>query len=67
MEKSIESIWKEGFLKKNALVAPTIYDLYNKKSIHISDQFNRLFIIKLIASGVLSVFALVAGFWMGRP
>jgi len=32
MEKSIESIWKEGFLDHTALVAPKLNDLYNKKS-----------------------------------
>ena len=32
MEKSIESIWKEGFLDHNALVAPKLNDLYNQKS-----------------------------------
>jgi hypothetical protein len=32
MEKSIESIWKEGFLDHNALVAPKLNNLYNQKS-----------------------------------
>jgi hypothetical protein len=31
MEKSIENIWKEGFLKNDALVAPTLNNLYNQK------------------------------------
>jgi len=39
MEKSIESIWKEGFLKNNELVVPKLNDLYNQKSIHLIDQF----------------------------
>lgn len=39
MEKSIESIWKEGFLKDDALVAPKVNDLYNQKSIHLLDDF----------------------------
>ena len=43
MEKSIESIWKEGFLQKNAMVAPKLNNLYNKKSIHIIDKFKRMF------------------------
>lgn len=62
MEKSIESIWKEGFLQKNAMVAPKLNNLYNKKSIHIIDKFKRMFRINLIALVVFSVFILVASF-----
>lgn len=62
MEKSIESIWKEGFLQKNAMVAPKLNNLYNKKSIHIIDKFKRMFRINLIALVVFSVFVLVASF-----
>lgn len=32
MEKSIESIWNEGFLNNEILVAPKLNNLYNKKS-----------------------------------
>jgi len=49
MEKSIESIWKEGFLKDDALIAPKLNDLYNQKSIHIVDKFKRMYKINLIA------------------
>ena len=48
MEKSIESIWKEGFLKSDALVAPKLNDLYNQKSEHVVDKVNRLYTINLI-------------------
>jgi hypothetical protein len=48
MEKSIETIWKEGFLKSDILVAPKLNDLYNKKSEHIVDKFTRMFRINLI-------------------
>ena len=54
MEKSIENIWKEGFLKSDALVAPKINDLYNQKSKHVIDKFKRAFKINLI---VIVVFA----------
>ena len=67
MEKSIESIWKEGFLKKDALVAPKIMDLYNKKSIHVIDKFRRMFKINLIAIVVFSSVFLVVSFYMGIP
>lgn len=43
MEKSIESMWKEGFLNSNALIAPKVNDIYNKKSIHIIEKFERMF------------------------
>jgi hypothetical protein len=49
MEKSIETIWKEGFLKSDVLVAPKLNNLYNKKSQHIVDKFTRMFKINLIA------------------
>ncbi len=42
MEKSIENIWKDGFLKGEALVAPKVNDLYNRKSVHITDKFVRM-------------------------
>ena len=38
MEKSIETIWKEGFMKDDALVAPKLNDLYNQKSANIIDK-----------------------------
>ena len=67
MEKSIESIWKEGFLNKNALVAPKIMDLYNRKSIHIIDKFKRMFKINLIAIVVFSSVFLVVSYFIGIP
>jgi len=56
MEKSIETIWKEGFLKKDALIAPKLNDLYNQKSIDIVDKFRRMYKINIVA---IIVFALV--------
>ena len=49
MEKSIESIWKEGFLKSDALVAPKLNNLYGQKSIDIVDKFKRMYQINIIA------------------
>jgi hypothetical protein len=49
MEKSIETIWKEGFLKDDALVAPKLNDLYNQKSIDIVEKFKRMYKINRIA------------------
>jgi len=67
MEKSIENIWKEGFLKSDALVAPKINNLYNQKSIHIIDKFKRMFKINLIAIVAFSFAFLVVSFIIGIP
>ena len=67
MEKSIENIWKDGFLKSDALVAPKINNLYNQKSIHIIDKFKRMFRINLIAIVVFSFVFLVVSFFVGIP
>tara|TARA_B100000809_G_scaffold28758_1_gene24956 strand:- start:1249 stop:1890 length:642 start_codon:yes stop_codon:yes gene_type:complete len=67
MEKSIESIWKEGFLQKNAMVAPKLNNLYNKKSIHIIDKFKRMFKINLNALIVFSFVVLPVSFFVKIP
>jgi len=56
MDKSIETIWKEGFLKKDALIAPKLNDLYNQKSIDIVDKFRRMYTINIIG---LVLFAII--------
>ncbi len=67
MEKSIERIWKDGFLEGNALVAPKINNLYNQKSIHIIDKFKRMFKINLIAIVAFSFVFLIVSFFVGIP
>tara|TARA_R110002126_G_C10451250_1_gene499614 strand:+ start:68 stop:724 length:657 start_codon:yes stop_codon:yes gene_type:complete len=67
MEKSIENIWKEGFLESDALVAPKINNLYNQKSIHIIDKFKRMFKINLIAIVAFSFAFLIVSFFVGIP
>ncbi len=67
MEKSIESIWKQGFLDNNAMVAPKLNNLYNQKSIHIIDKFKRMFKINLNALLVFSFFVLVISFLVKLP
>jgi hypothetical protein len=67
MEKSIESIWKEGFLQKNAMVAPKLNNLYNKKSIHIIDKFKRMFKINLNALVIFSFVLLPVSFFVKIP
>lgn len=67
MERSIENIWKEGFLKSDGLVAPRINNLYNQKSIHIIDKFKRMFKINLIAIVAFSFVFLLVSFFVGIP
>jgi len=67
MEKSIENIWKEGFLKSDELVAPKINDLYRKKSIHVIDKFKRMFKINLIAIVMFSFVFLIISYFVGIP
>jgi hypothetical protein len=55
MEKSIETIWKKGFLDDSALIAPKVNDLYNTKSNHIIEKFKRMFRFNLMAI-VIGVF-----------
>jgi hypothetical protein len=54
MEKSIETIWKKGFLDGDALVAPELNNLYNQKSKTIIDKFKRMMKVNIY---VIMVFA----------
>lgn len=67
MEKTIETIWKEGFLKPDALVAPKLNNLYDQKSKHIIDKFKRMFKINLIAIVIGSLIVLAVSFMVGIP
>lgn len=67
MEKSIESIWKQGFLDPNALVAPQLNALYSQKSIHIIDKFKRMFKININALVLFSFFMLALSFLVKIP
>ena len=67
MEKSIETIWKEGFLKRDALVAPKLNDLYNQKSKHIVDKFKRMYKLNLIAIFVFGFIVLPVSFVVEMP
>jgi hypothetical protein len=67
MEKSIEKIWKDGFLKKDSLEVPDVKNLYSQKSIHIIDKFKRMFKINLIAIIAFSSIFLVVSYFIGIP
>ena len=65
MEKSIETIWKEGFLNTESLIAPKVNNLYDKKSLHIMAKFKRMFLNNIwgiiIGSSLLFIGAYFAG------
>ena len=65
MDKSIESIWKEGFLKDDALVAPKLNDLYNQKSIHLLDKFEKMYKWNLIFLVAFSIVILIISIPIG--
>lgn len=67
MEKSIETIWKEGFLKDNALLAPKLNNLYNQKSIDIVDKFKRMYKINRIAIVAFACIILPVSFIVKIP
>jgi hypothetical protein len=67
MEKSIETIWNEGFLKNDALIAPKINNLYTQKSKHVIDKFKRMFKINLIAIVVFAFVILIVTSFNGLP
>lgn len=67
MEKSIEEIWKKGFLNNEDLVAPKVNDLYNQKSQLLIDQFERMFRINLIGIATFAVFVLIATLFLSIP
>ena len=63
MEKSIETIWKDGFLKSDALLAPKLNNLYHKKSKHVIANFNRMFKRNLIGLVLGSTLFLIYAFF----
>jgi hypothetical protein len=67
MERSIETIWKEGFLKTDALVVPRLNNLYNQKSIDIVDKFKRMYKMNIIGLIAFTAFFLPTSFLVGLP
>lgn len=43
MEKSIEKMWNEAFIKEKSLIAPKINDIYNQKSKSIINKIRRTY------------------------
>ena len=47
MTKSIETMWKEGFINEAHLTAPKVNDLYNRKSQNIVDKLQNMFALNI--------------------
>lgn len=62
MTKSIETMWKEGFVNEVHLSAPKINDLYNRKSQSIVDKLQYMFVvnIKAVMIGTLIMFIIMS-------
>jgi hypothetical protein len=67
MEKSIEQIWKTGFLDSEALIAPKVNDLYARKSQHVIEKFKRMFRFNLKAIAVGGILGLGGLFLLKLP
>jgi len=61
MENSIEAIWKNGFLRNDALVAPKLNNLYSQKSKHLIDRFKRRYQINHVYIVLLATIHLLIG------
>jgi len=67
MTKSIETIWKEGFVDETQLTAPEIKDLYNRKSQNIVDKLQNMFAINIKAIILGSIVMLIMMSLIGAP
>jgi len=67
MDKTIENIWKEGFVNAEEITAPKINNLYNQKSIHIIDKIMRMSKINLITIAIGAPIFVVITFFMHFP
>lgn len=67
MEKSIETIWKKGFLDSEALVAPKLNNLYNQKSKTIIDKLKRMMKVNIYAIVVYAFLILGVYAALGTP
>jgi len=67
MTKSIERMWKDGFVNEANLTAPKINDLYNRKSQNIVDKMQNMFAINIKAIIIGSFIMLIMMSLIGAP
>ena len=58
MNNTIEDIWRDGFLKEDALIAPKINDFYNQKSKNLVDKIKKMLKMNLYFIFALAILAL---------
>lgn len=67
MTKSIETMWKEGFVNEAHLTAPKINDLYNRKSQNIVDKLLNMFAVNINAIIIGGIIMMVLMTVVGAP
>lgn len=67
MNKSIETMWKEGFVNEEQLTVPKVNNLYNRKSQNIVDKLQNMFAININAIIIGSLIMLVMMTLIGAP
>lgn len=67
MTKSIETIWKNGFVDEPSLTAPKINNLYERKSQNMVDKLRNMFSQNLNAIVLGSIFVLIMMSINGLP
>ncbi|MGL1958579.1 MAG: hypothetical protein OCD00_14830 [Colwellia sp.] len=67
MTKSIETMWKEGFVNEANIIVPKINDLYSRKSQNIVDKLQNMFAINIKAIIFGCVIMLVMMSFIGAP
>lgn len=67
MERSIEDIWKAGFIDDEALVAPRLNNLYEQKSYHLIDRMQRMYRMNVQMIAVFALACLIGYTFMGIP
>ena len=67
MTKSIEAMWKDGFVSEAHLTVPKVNDLYNRKSQNIVDKLKDMFETNIKAVIIGSVIILIMMSLVGAP
>ena len=67
MKKSIEAMWKEGFVNEAHLTVPNVNDLYNLESKNIVDELKDMFDINIKAVILGSLMVLTIMSIIGAP
>lgn len=67
MTKSIEDMWKEGFVNETQLNAPKVNDLYNRKSENLVDKLRHMFAVNIKAIVIGAIIMLAAMSLIGAP